>query len=112
MIEDNPADVTLLRVALNTVGLQHQLRQIRNGRGAIGCEELLSCLRQSESLKTVPVIVISGSGDPGMSDRLRACGADDYISKPANLEGWLKLGEYLKRAVQTGVRPEACQAAF
>ena len=62
---------------------------------------MIARLKQSEALKHVPVIVISGMVDPSVIERTRSSGAADYIAKPSNLEGWFQLGERLKQAVET-----------
>ena len=121
LIEDNPADVMLLRMALDWVQFRYELRQIHNTHSVvesvlqpgipdviiadanlpgIGSEEIIVRLKESAPLKSVPVIVISGMADPRVVERLQEHGVEEYIVKPSNLDGWLKLGDHLKKTVE------------
>jgi CheY-like chemotaxis protein len=56
---------------------------------------VLSRIRNDESLKTIPVVVISTSSRPADKEKAFSLGASDYIVKPDSLE---KLTEQVKAA--------------
>jgi CheY-like chemotaxis protein len=47
--------------------------------------EVLRRLRADPLTATTPVVVISGDAMPGQAERVRALGANDFVSKPFNL---------------------------
>lgn len=122
VIENNPADVMLLRLALAQAGFEYESSEIRDGKFAfksllhtttppdlvitdanlpgISLEEILTRIKQSESLKHVPVIVVSGMQDPWLIEHALKWGASDYVVKPFNVDGWLRLAEHLKKIVE------------
>jgi CheY-like chemotaxis protein len=54
----------------------------------------LQTLRQLKShadTSTIPVVVVSGSDDPGMPERVIALGAADYLRKPFDLDDVLRI---------------------
>lgn len=42
---------------------------------------------------SLPVVVITGHGDPAMSDKAKALGAHDFIIKPIGLRQFMKLAQ-------------------
>jgi PleD family two-component response regulator len=48
----------------------------------------------------IPIVVLSGLTDSLLIERALECGASDYIVKPFNLDGWLRLAEHLKQMVE------------
>ena len=131
VIEDNPADIMLLRLALAQAGFEYEVLEIADGKSAfksllhtskapdlvitdanlpgITLEEILSQIRQSEFLQSVPIIVISGMQDPWFIDDALKRGATDYIVKPFDLQGWIGLAEHLKKVAE-GLRRKASSA--
>jgi CheY-like chemotaxis protein len=118
LVEDNPADVYLMRQALNEAPLDYELLVADNGeealallveggKGAKAAPQLvlldlnlprvdgaaiLDAIRQQEHLRDLPLVLLSSSQAP--RDRARA---DDlrhgiYIVKPADLDEYLSLG--------------------
>jgi len=113
LIEDNPADVTLLKIALrespNIVQLQvaHDgleglalLRQ-QNADTEMKSPDLvlldlnlpeldghavLADIKSDPVLRQTPVVILSSSTDPGDIQRSYQLGANAYIRKPDNLE--------------------------
>ncbi len=51
--------------------------------------EVLARLRQDEATATIPVIVISADATPRQIERLKAAGADAYLTKPLNVPEFL-----------------------
>ena len=48
--------------------------------------QALEWLRQQREFNSLPVIVLSGSGNPGDRERAEALGANAYEIKPQNFE--------------------------
>jgi CheY-like chemotaxis protein len=128
LVEDNPADVGLIRRALQEHGIGGELTVFADGESAIqfiqaldtepiACpdlvivdlnlprrpgSEVLECIRKSVSCGNVPVVVFSSSNaqsDIEVADRL---GASRYIRKPLRLEEFLALGVLFKELLERG----------
>jgi CheY-like chemotaxis protein len=126
LAEDNPADASLIRRALQEHGVRGELMVISDGEMSmqfvhaldslsIPCpnlaildlnlpkrsgKEVLEAMRQSERCNHIPAIVLSSSEmrqDKMDADRL---GANRYIRKPLRLEEFLKLGEVFKQEMR------------
>lgn len=122
VIEDNPADVELLRMALRHADLECELTVIDDGADALalvhkhspgpaadldlaiidlnlpkhGGEEILEALRANPALTHLPVAVLTSSSSA--RDRLgmhRLC-VGRYIVKPPDLDAFLKIGFAVK----------------
>ena len=52
-------------------------------------EEVLRRLRAEPRSAAIPVIVVSADATPATLDRLRAAGADAYLTKPLDVEEFL-----------------------
>jgi CheY-like chemotaxis protein len=48
--------------------------------------EVLKRLKASGSMATIPVLAISGSPEPGLAEKTKALGADEFMRKPLNLD--------------------------
>jgi CheY-like chemotaxis protein len=122
LAEDNPADVYLIRAALEEHGIDCPVQVAADGQEVlriIGEEgalaetqlgliildlnlprhdgiEILERLRQTERLAHVPVVVLTSSDSP--RDRIVASslGAACFLRKPSNLEQFLNLGLMFK----------------
>ena len=120
--EDNPADVYLIRAALEEHGIDLPLLVAADGREVLqiicrleGVDdtqlnliildlnlprhdgiEILQRLRGSERLAHIPVVVLTSSDSP--RDRILASelGAASYLRKPSSLEQFLGLGAVFK----------------
>ena len=120
--EDNPADVYLIRAALQEHGVDLPLQVAADGREVLQIIgqlegmaetqlnliildlnlprhdgiEILQRLRESERLGHVPVVVLTSSDSP--RDRILASelGAASYLRKPSSLEQFLGLGAVFK----------------
>ncbi|MDP4176601.1 MAG: response regulator [Bacteroidota bacterium] len=106
LIEDNIGDVYLIQASLDEMGLEYRLSTVHNGEIAIAyirhCEELmvpdlilldinmpgksgfdvLTELKSSDSLKDIPVIVITSSMSDEQREKARKLGAVGFVSKP------------------------------
>ena len=114
-IEDNPADVYLVRLALREARQSFELGVIEDGEEALcfvqrmGQEsalprpslilldlnlprrdgiEVLHAIRESAELSNTPVAVLTSSDAAEDRARATAGGADRYILKPSRLEGY------------------------
>jgi CheY-like chemotaxis protein len=128
LAEDNPADVYLLREALNsrTGAGQVNLIVVTDGeqamdyvqrRGQFGAaltpdlivldlnlpksdgSDVLRCVREQSEFRTVPVVVLTSSDSPKDRSVAEKLGADCYITKPSDLDAFLALGDTLLRFV-------------
>lgn len=131
--EDNPADVYLIRAALQEHGIDLPLQVAADGREVLQIIyqlentaesqlnliildlnlprhdgiEILQRLRGSERLGRVPVVVLTSSDSP--RDRILASelGAASYLRKPSSLEQFLGLGAVFKELLRrTGSQPQ------
>jgi CheY-like chemotaxis protein len=122
LAEDNPADVYLIRIALEEHGVDLPLQVAANGEEVLlildqqqampesdleliildlnlprhDGIEILQRLRETKRLAGVPVVVLTSSDSP--RDRIVASelGAGRYLRKPSNLEQFLSLGAVFK----------------
>ncbi len=113
LIEDNPADAQMLQTSLVKTGIPVEITRLEDGEKAIeyfasdkrtlatlycdlvlldlnlprvGGYEVLQYIRSRKELKSLPVVVMSGSRDPDEIDRCYEAGANSYICKPTNLD--------------------------
>ena len=125
LVEDNPADVHLIREALTEkeiacdvdtiddgeVAAAH-IRAVEAGQKArpdivlldlnlpkVTGDVLLKRIRQSASMGAVPVIVLTSSDSPRDRSQAEKLGASAYIRKPSNLEEFLAIGDQVRRAL-------------
>ncbi len=131
VVEDNPADVYLLREALREAGLNFELTVIEDGAEALefirtkaseipkpdlavldlhlpsyGGIEILAAIRRNEHLAYVPVAVVTSSAAPLERSQVEKLGVARFITKPPDLADFLKIGEVLKE-VLTATRTDA-----
>ncbi len=125
LAEDNPADVYLIRTALEEHGIDLPLQVAADGREVLQILyqeqmlaetqltliildlnlprhdgiEILQRLRETEPLARIPVVVLTSSDSP--RDRIVASelGAAGYLRKPSNLEDFLSLGAVFKQVL-------------
>jgi PAS domain S-box-containing protein len=57
--------------------------------------EILRQVKQHQETAKVPVIVISADATPGQAERMMACGAHAYLTKPLNVKQFVRLIEEL-----------------
>jgi two-component system, chemotaxis family, response regulator Rcp1 len=122
LVEDNPADVELVRVSLEEHGVSCDLLVIHNGdractfleaieRGEQSCPdlfiidlnlpkksgvEILHRMRASAICQHVPVVVLTSSDSPKDKAAVAPFHPSRYIRKPSQLEDCLKLGATFK----------------
>jgi two-component system response regulator len=128
LIEDNPGDVQLVRLAIEQAGLAVRLHTLSDG--AIACEyllkladqpkqvcpdvivldlnlpgmdgyELLKIFRDHDGCRRTPVIVATCSDRPWEMARMRRIGITDYFVKPPFVNDFCKLGDMIKKALES-----------
>ena len=128
IVEDNPPDVLLVEESLKNLGIDHELTHFSDGHKAlealkngflqklqphavvldlnvpkINGMEVLERLKEDESLKSVPVIVLTSSMAPDERETARRLGAALYVRKPVDLDDFLKeVGNALRAVVYGG----------
>ncbi len=118
VIEDNPADVVLLRLALDQHGEEYELEVLRDGAEAIQFVHnqrtkaadsepcvivmdmhlpkhdgpaVLHAIRHEPSLAHVHVVALSSLAAPKDETEVRRLGVRLYTSKPMDLDDWIQL---------------------
>ncbi len=119
LVEDNPADVILIRKALlEQADLDHELHVVSDGEAAMRVvdaavafpsivvldlnlpkrdgHEVLSHLRRNPRWAEIPVMVVTSSNR--QEDRRRAfeLGATGYCTKPASFDEFLRIGDSIR----------------
>ncbi len=120
VVEDNPNDVALLRLALDEAHVDYDLTVIEDGGDALsfvrraGSDaipdlavldlnlpkrdgiEVLQGMRSNPAFSSVPVAILSSSSAPRDRSRLQTFGVRRYLVKPPDYDEFLKLGQQLK----------------
>lgn len=123
LAEDNPADIYLIREALQEHGVSCPLRVVSDGKEALQFLtqldlraqqselgliildlnlprhdgiEILQKLRDTPRMAHVPVAVLTSSDSPRDREVATRLGAARYLRKPSNLEQFLNLGAVFK----------------
>jgi len=121
LVEDNPDDVELTRIAFAESGSSYHLIVVSDGaeavdyllaRGAhaardpnelpalvlldlnlpkLDGREVLQVIRNNPATKTLPVVVLTTSAEPYDVDRVYELGANSYIQKPVEFERFVEV---------------------
>ncbi len=128
LVEDNPADVFLVREALREEGLDCDLEVVNDGEQAIqyfervdagshstpdlvlldlnmprvGGEQVLNRLRESGPCAEIAVVVMTSSDSPRDRQRAADLGAAEYFRKPTNLDEFMAVGKLVRRLAKQG----------
>jgi CheY-like chemotaxis protein len=111
LVEDNPADAQMLRTALAKAGMPVEITHLKDGAEAVEylqtghtptrpCDvvlldlnlprltgfEVLEQIRGCDELKSLPIVIMSGSTNADEIDRCYQAGANSYICKPIQLD--------------------------
>ncbi len=134
LIEDNPSDVFLTKLALDRSGVPYKMTNFRNGADALlalcpGGDssavplvpdlilldlntprsdgfEVLAKIRSDARLSLVPVAVITSSASPADKHRAAGNGATAYIQKPTELNAFIEaVGGAVRRILADGKLP-------
>jgi CheY-like chemotaxis protein len=127
IVEDNEADVFLVRLALTRAGVDCEIESYSDGAEAqsrlmeageggqacpdlvlldfnlpkIGGDRLLETFRKNRSCKATPVIVMTSSDSPGDRERARDMGAV-FFRKPTSLREFMEIGSLVKGFLSPG----------
>lgn len=129
MIEDNNADILLIRHAIDTAKLAVTVDYIGDGEAAIAffdradsddsvpCPDLvildinlprlnggrvLEHLRQSRRCKGALVLTVSSSDSLRDRESMAQLGADGYFKKPSEYDQFMKLGDVVQELLNKG----------
>jgi CheY-like chemotaxis protein len=127
--EDNPADVYLLREAINQNGDAVEMMVVSDGEEALDFVEargkfaeapkpdlivldlnlpksdgsdVLKRIREKPEYQKVPVVVLTSSDSPKDRTAASTLGAELFLTKPSDLDQFLGLGEVLLSYVGRG----------
>ncbi len=119
LVEDNPGDVALVRLALDAAGLNYDATVIDDGADALAYVdgqdtptpdlvildlniprrdglEVLEALRSVSAFAAVPVVILTSSSSPREREKLEAFGIYRYITKPTDFDEFMSIGLILK----------------
>ncbi|HWB82598.1 MAG TPA: response regulator [Bryobacteraceae bacterium] len=123
IVEDNSADVFLIRTAISSAGVDLEIDVLKDGEQAIqhfneaGAESSVPCpvvvildinlpkkdggdvlrhIRKNSRCKESVVIVVSTSDTPGDRLEMAQLGANGYFHKPSGYGDFMKLGDMVK----------------
>ena len=132
LIEDNAADVELLRRALASAQLDCDITLLEDGAEALAFlrrveaeagepspdltvldlnlpkndgVEVLQAMRASPVFGSAPVAILSSSASSRERARIEQFGIGRYITKPADLDEFLRIGFILKELLTESGRP-------
>jgi CheY-like chemotaxis protein len=118
VVDDNTADIRLLRVALDQHGAEYVLEVLDNGEDALGFVDshgrgsaepepcvilldlhlprydgiaILQAIRQAPGLAHIHVVILSGMASPREKEKIANMGGV-YRQKPFNLDEYFELG--------------------
>jgi CheY-like chemotaxis protein len=130
LVEDNPSDSSLLEELLEEGSYQVALYCTNNGYDAfdflnrqdkyrsspkpdailldlglprMNGYEVLARIRKTPHFSHIPVIVLTTSRDPKDRELCMTLGAQEFLSKPYNLEGYEVLVDHLASVVLPGI---------
>lgn len=116
LVEDNPADVRMIDIALRAIDFPHVLHVVDNGENALAFlrqdepyakapradmvlldlalprlngHRVLEEIDKDARLRNVPVVVLSGSKRDTDVDRAYGLGVNAYIIKPVGLRAYI-----------------------
>ena len=112
LVEDNAADVFLLREAFRTIPGRPELQVVRDGREALAVlhgtqatmlpdlvlldlnlpylhgHQVLQAIKTDPRTRTIPVIIFSSSGAAADIQKSYELQANSYVQKPIDLDGF------------------------
>jgi two-component system, chemotaxis family, response regulator Rcp1 len=129
LVEDNPADVFVIRQALAGAAFPVDLHVAADGEEAllklksletaapanrpwlilldwnlprVSGAEVLSHLRQNDVWKDTPVIVVTSTDSPSEVDEMLKLGANAHFQKPSDLDAYLVLAKVVSTTLGRG----------
>lgn len=126
LVEDNLADICLLRLALKDAGLDFELTVLHDGAEALAFvkregkyvdasrpdlvvldfkipkssgSEVLAAIRSSEDMQNVPAVVMTSLASPHDLAKVEVLGIECQLVKPCDFKEFLKIGVVLRDIV-------------
>jgi CheY-like chemotaxis protein len=126
LVDDNPHDVVLIRLAFRKVGIIDTIQLVKDGAEAVryikgegvyadrrqypyptlvlldlkmpqtSGFEVLKCVRQEAKHDSIMVVVMSGSRNDADIEKAYSLGANSYLVKPTRFDELVKMMEALK----------------
>jgi len=119
LIEDNPADVELLRMALDQARFPYEVTVIHDGAEALelfrktadllpditvldlnlpkyGGLEILEAARANPAYAGMPIAILSSSSSPRERSRIQMFDKVRYLTKPLDLDEYLSIGPIIR----------------
>jgi CheY-like chemotaxis protein len=128
LVEDAAPDVFLVREALQSGGVDCNLRVLEDGEKAVDFidnidasgtgqrpdlllldlnlpkksgAQVLEHLRRSDRWRNVPVVILTSSDSPRDKQQVAQLGATRYFRKPSRLAEFMKLGEVVRELLKS-----------
>jgi CheY-like chemotaxis protein len=129
LVEDNPADVVLVREALEVHEVSCKLQSYGTGESALlalaralngdksplpdlvlldwnlpvmGGAEVLRTIREWSDFTSIPIAVLTSSGSPRDRSQALTLGATRYIQKPMNLDDFVQqVGTHIRELLNS-----------
>lgn len=125
LVEDNPDDVELTRIAFDEAGSPHRLTVVTDGAEAVDFlfargrhagrdpallpalilldlnlpkldgREVLQAVRANPATRSLPVVMLTTSAEPFDVDEMYALGANSYIQKPVDFERFVDVVRHI-----------------
>lgn len=133
-VEDNPGDVRLAKIAMKKAGFEHEVQVATSGQEALdflqhegrhaeaptpelilldlnlpGIDgwEVLEEIKQSPSLRHIPVVILTSSSAAHDVKRSYQLHANSYITKPSEIKDYIQIFQGIDRFwFQTSLLPE------
>ncbi|MEP7353182.1 MAG: response regulator [Acidobacteriota bacterium] len=126
VVDDNEADVYLLRQALKKAGVNCELTIIEDGSEGLafssgqgkysggpihdlavidlnlpmhGGDDILKRMRENQHLEHVPVVIWTSSATSLERAKVEAMGITRFMTKPMDLEDFMRIGEAVKEVL-------------
>lgn len=122
LVEDNPGDVYLIKLALSEHRLECDVIEATDGRAALvrirdgtteapdvaildlnlpfhSGREILQAIRAQPSWSKIPVIVFTSSSSPVDRAEMAALGATLFLNKPSSLDEFLEIGGRIRNLI-------------
>jgi len=123
MVEDNPGDIRLTQEALSNGKVNNQLHVVEDGVAALDYlfrrgsyeqvkrpdlilldlnlpkkdgREVLAVIKKDDSLRTIPVVVLTTSQAEGDVQRAYALNANCYVTKPVGLNEFNRVAQAIE----------------